>query len=43
MMDARPGLYGLLRIFQATLGVRAALAPELRAAYAPFKHRFEVA
>jgi len=42
-LDARPGLAGLLRIFQAAIGVRAANAPELPGAYASFGRRFEVA
>ncbi|MEO8700313.1 MAG: class I SAM-dependent methyltransferase [Kofleriaceae bacterium] len=42
MVDARPGLLGLLRIFQAALGVRSSLAPELRGAYAAFGRRLEV-
>ena len=42
-VDARPGLAGLLRIFQATIGVRGDLAAGLRGAYASFGRRFEVA
>jgi SAM-dependent methyltransferase len=41
-IDARPGLMALLRIFQATVGVRAELADRLPAAYASFGKRFEV-
>jgi SAM-dependent methyltransferase len=41
-LDARPGLAGLLRIFQAAIGVRAARATELPGAYASFGRRFEI-
>jgi hypothetical protein len=41
-VDARPGLHGLLRIFQATLGVRAPAAKGLAGAYAGLGRRFEV-
>jgi SAM-dependent methyltransferase len=46
LMDARPGPFALLRIFQAAIGVRAGHdaggAAELRRAYAGFGRRFEV-
>ncbi len=42
IVDARPGLYGLLRIFQAGVGVRGASADELRDAYGAFGKRLEL-
>ena len=42
-VDARPGLAGLLRIFQAAIGVRSRYAAELPGAYAAFGRRFEAA
>jgi SAM-dependent methyltransferase len=41
-VDARPGLAGLLRIFQVVVGLRASGPAELRTAYAGLGSRFEV-
>jgi hypothetical protein len=40
-LDARPGVGGLLRIFQAVLGVRGTSGDRLSAAYRGFARRFE--
>jgi SAM-dependent methyltransferase len=40
-LDAHPGVAGLLRIFQAAVGVRGIDAPQLTAAYATFGRRFQ--
>jgi len=42
MLDAHPGLYMVVRIFQAALGVRSNLEPKLAPAYAPLARRLEV-
>jgi 2-polyprenyl-3-methyl-5-hydroxy-6-metoxy-1,4-benzoquinol methylase len=42
MLDARPGVSGLLRIFQAAIGVRAGAGDHLSTAYAAFGRRFEL-
>ena len=41
LLDARPGLYTLLRIFQGIVGVRAASSADLAQALAGFGRRFE--
>ena len=43
LLDARPGVAGLLRIFQATLGVRGVGGDAMRQAYAGFGRRLELA
>lgn len=43
LVDARPGVAGLLRIFQAAIGVRAVDGAALAAAYRGFGRRFELA
>lgn len=43
MMDARPGLRGLLRIFQAAAGARGVPGDRLREAYRTFGSRIDVA
>jgi SAM-dependent methyltransferase len=40
-VDVHPGLFGIVRIFQAAVGVRGATAAELRGAYAALGRRFE--
>ena len=43
MVDARPGLRGLLRIFQAAVGARGVTGERLRDAYRAFSGRVDVA
>jgi 2-polyprenyl-3-methyl-5-hydroxy-6-metoxy-1,4-benzoquinol methylase len=43
MVDARPGLHGLLRIFQAVVGARGVPRERLRDAYGAFGSRIDVA
>jgi hypothetical protein len=42
LLDAHPGLAGLLRIFQAAVGVRGVEGPRLRQAYASFGRRVQL-
>jgi SAM-dependent methyltransferase len=43
MVDARPGLRGLLRIFQAAVGARGTAGERLRDAYDAFANRLDIA
>jgi hypothetical protein len=43
MVDAQPGLRGLLRIFQAAVGARGVTGERLRDAYRAFGSRIDVA
>jgi SAM-dependent methyltransferase len=43
MVDARPGLRGLLRIFQAAVGARGVTGERLRDAYGAFGSRVDIA
>jgi SAM-dependent methyltransferase len=43
LVDSRPGVAGLLRIFQSAIGVRGVGGDAMRQAYAGFGRRFELA